>query len=127
MKIQKVNDTFDVYKLEVSFVELTAIRGGLAGEAPGVVGDAALQAIDWYLNHLPGPGEEEQDKKKDGEGEGDLAASPVGLPPKEDFDLPPEAGDDSIVTDDTQENPPTDAAIQSELDDLAELPEPTVP
>lgn len=68
MKCTRVSDSYDLYRLEVSFAELGALRSKLAGEETGVISDELLQALDWYVTNLPKPGEDPKAKKKEDDG-----------------------------------------------------------
>ena len=66
MKIKKVNNTYNVYSMELSWTELEALQARLEKDHSGPAADDLYQTIDWYLkNNLPQPGED--DKKKDDE------------------------------------------------------------
>lgn len=61
MKITRVDKSYDLYRLEASHTELSAIKRCLSGEERGgVITDEILKALEWYLERLPAPGEEEE-------------------------------------------------------------------
>jgi len=101
MKIDKVNNTFNTYKLELSFGELTAIVNALEDvHGPEPIVDEMKEGIRWYLDHLPGPGEDREEfkAKKDAEKDGGLENGEPGEPPSAetispaDLALPSEKG-----------------------------------
>lgn len=62
MKISKVADSYDTYKLEVSFGELSHMSAALQSET-NPVADEIRKAIDFYMASIPGPGEDKEDLK----------------------------------------------------------------
>jgi hypothetical protein len=100
MKIDKVNNSFNTYKLELSFGELAAIANALEDSTDtNPIADECRQGIRWYLDNLPGPGEDKAEfnaKKKaekevglDGEGGEGGEKTPETAAPA-DLALPPE-------------------------------------
>lgn len=68
MEIKKVNDTFNMYTIKLSYGELTAMRNALQSSHGEPVADEMSQAIEWYMNeNLPGPGEDKKDKEEEKE------------------------------------------------------------
>jgi hypothetical protein len=100
MKIRKPKG-YDTYTIEASYMEIQAIRDGLAGGSAGAVADEVRKAIEWYLDSLPLPGETEEDveakqEQEEGGGEDEVAnfepeqepepeALEPELPPKEEI------------------------------------------
>jgi hypothetical protein len=91
MKIDKVNGTFNTYKLEVSFGELTAVANALEDTVGAPVADEMRAGIRWYLDHLPGPGEDKEEFKAKKEAETELKTmSPeLGAAPETETGGPP--------------------------------------
>lgn len=91
MKIDKVNNSFNTYKIELSFGELVAIVNAMEdSKLVDPIADEVRQGLQWYLNELPGPGEDKEDLKaaKDAKKE---AEKGEGEP--EDLALPSEKGE----------------------------------
>ncbi len=63
MKISKLNGTYNDYKVEMSFGQLTALRNALAAEHADPLADELFAELTWYLDNIPGPGESEDDLK----------------------------------------------------------------
>lgn len=90
MRLDKIKNTFNDYKLELSWGQLEAIRGALESDHTDPVKDEMLAEFQWYMDRVPGPGEEEADVKGREEGgapvpteggeEGDF---PIPMPPTE--------------------------------------------
>jgi len=60
MHITKVHDSYDDYKMELSWSELKSIEGALSANHAGVQADEAYARLKFYMARLPGPGEEEE-------------------------------------------------------------------
>ena len=103
MHIEKVNNTFDTYKLTISRGELSALSDALDKVDPSPVTDAMREGVQWYLNNVPGPGEDKKEfiAKKDLAKERSAGPEPTALPPK-----PPEKLVDPEPLDDLLPPPP---------------------
>lgn len=92
MKISKINGTYNDYKVEMSFGQLTAIRNALANDHAEVLSDELFAELNWYLDNVPGPGESEEDLKAEEEAAKSGMAAPEAaqnpLKPKADDLLP---------------------------------------
>ena len=88
MKLDKIKNTFNDYKLEVSWGQLEAMRGALEASHADPMTDELLAELDWYMQRVPGPGEEEGDQKAREEG---AAAG------KEDFPIPMPPGEETVA------------------------------
>ena len=65
MKLDKVAETYNTYKMEVSFGELTALLNALEDtRSPDPVADEMKAAISFYLERVPGPGEDKDEFKE---------------------------------------------------------------
>lgn len=67
MKIDKVNNSFNTYKIELSFTEMMALYKGLAKSHADPVADEVFRGLQYYLDRVPGPGEDKEEKTKEGE------------------------------------------------------------
>jgi len=65
MHITKVNDSYDDYKMELSWSELKAIEGALSQHHVGAIADETYARLKFYMPRLPGPGQEKE--KGDGQ------------------------------------------------------------
>ena len=89
MKISKVKQSYDDYKVELSWIELNSIVDGLRGTGgKGVVADELLAGFEWNLERLPKPGEDEDE---------DEGSEPKGDNLKE-LPAPPEEAEDDLGT-----------------------------
>jgi hypothetical protein len=79
MKIDKLNNTYDFYKLEVSFGELAAMLNAFEAQSgQGPVHDDMQAAIRWYMDRIPGPGEDKEEFKQKKDAEKELNAGTEG-------------------------------------------------
>ena len=97
MKIQKIKDTFNDYRLEMSWGQLNAIYQALEQDHSDPLADELFAELGWYLQNVPGPGEDEDEYKEakeaekaslDGGGEGagpdqELLGNEVEAPPED--------------------------------------------
>lgn len=86
MKLDKIKNTFNDYKCELSWGQLEVIAAALERDHSDPVADELHAELQWYLQRVPGPGEEEEDAKARENGgmpgpEGDESGLPV--PPTE--------------------------------------------
>lgn len=82
MKLEKVKNTFNDYKLEISYGQLMAIKASLEQLQGDVQADELLAEMDWYLNNVPGPGQSEEEFEQ--------ATTPTGAPSENGDDVPVE-------------------------------------
>lgn len=64
MKIQKIKDTFNDYRLEMSWGQLNAIYQALEQDHADPLADELFAELGWYLQNVPGPGEDEDEYKE---------------------------------------------------------------
>jgi len=95
MRIKKISDTFNDYRVEMSFGQLKSIRDALEEFHADPILDELYNEITWYLQNIPGPGEDEEEFKAREQGEqglegadGEGAAGSLPPPPEGDADLP---------------------------------------
>jgi hypothetical protein len=69
MKIQKLKDTFNDYKVELSWGQLNAIYKALEQDHADPLADELYAELGWYLENVPGPGEDEEVYKEAKEAE----------------------------------------------------------
>lgn len=86
MKLDKIKNTFNDYKCELSWGQLEVIAAALESDHSDPVADELHAELQWYLQRVPGPGEEEEEAKARENGgmpgpEGDESGLPV--PPTE--------------------------------------------
>lgn len=91
MRLNKIKDTYNDYKLEVSWGQLEALKNALADTTPDPVVDELAAELEWYMNNVPGPGVDEEEYKAQEEqansalpdaGDED-DGSPIPMPPDE--------------------------------------------
>lgn len=110
MRIKKLDDTFNEYKVEISFGQLVAIRDALEKDHAEPISDELYAEISYYLQNIPGPGESTEEFKaekdaitKTGEEAGeevtpdqDVSDTDVGLEADQEGSmLPPPPSDDA--------------------------------
>jgi hypothetical protein len=85
MKLDKLKNTYNDYKVELSWGQLEVIAAALEADHSDPVADELYAELRWYMERVPGPGEEEEDAKNreaggvpGAEGEDDFG---VPLPP----------------------------------------------
>lgn len=89
MRLDKIKNTFNDYKLELSWGQLEAVRQALESDHSDPVKDEMLAEFQWYMDRVPGPGEEEADAKGREEGQpvptegGEEGDFPIPMPPTE--------------------------------------------
>lgn len=69
MRIQKIKDTFNDYRVEMSWGQLNAIHAALEKDHADPLADEAYAELNWYLQNVPGPGEDEEEYKEAREAE----------------------------------------------------------
>lgn len=69
MRIQKIKETFNDYRVEVSWGQLNAIFQALEGSHADPLADELYAELGWYLQNVPGPGEDEEEYKQAKEAE----------------------------------------------------------
>lgn len=98
MRITKIKDTYNDYRLEISWAQLQVFAQALEQSHDNVVGDEVHAELQYYLSHLPGPGEDEEEirakEKQEGEPVGDEEESPIPMPPGQDAGTPPDMGEE---------------------------------
>jgi ribosomal protein L12E/L44/L45/RPP1/RPP2 len=67
MKLTKVKDTYNDYRLELSWGQLEALISSLESNHADPILDEMLQELKWYLNNVPKPGESEEEFKENTE------------------------------------------------------------
>jgi hypothetical protein len=60
MHITKVPNSYDDYKVEVSWSELKAVEAALSANHAGVIADETFARMQFYMARIPGPGEEKE-------------------------------------------------------------------
>lgn len=60
MHITKVPNSYDDYKVELSWSELKAVESALSKNHAGVVADETFARMQYYMARIPGPGEEKE-------------------------------------------------------------------
>lgn len=85
MKIQKIKDTFNDYRVELSWGQLNAIFAALEKDHADPLADELFAELGWYLQNVPGPGEDEEEYKEAREAEKEAAENaefgePTGEP-----------------------------------------------
>ena len=63
MRIKKIDDTFNDYKVEISYGQLVAIRNALEKDHSDPLSDEIYAEVNFYLNNVPGPGESTEEFK----------------------------------------------------------------
>lgn len=63
MRVTKIKDSYNDYKVEMSFGQLQAIKNALANDHSDPLSDELYAELEWYLQNVPGPGESEDDLK----------------------------------------------------------------
>jgi hypothetical protein len=145
MKISKAKETFNDYKVELSWGQLNAIYKALEQDHADPLADELFAELGWYLENVPGPGEDEEEYKeaKDAEkeaqqlgdegayGEGGRDLDQIGQEVGDDGqELPPEGleGTEPPVDSAREEPGPGEAGEparerpQREADELLERP-----
>lgn len=80
MKIDKVNNSFNTYKIELSYSEMMAAFKALAQSHADPVADEMFRGLQYYIERLPGPGEDkEKESDKDQDIEIDIDKGDVDL------------------------------------------------
>lgn len=69
MKISKAKETFNDYKVELSWGQLNAIHRALEQDHADPLADELFAELGWYLENVPGPGEDEEEYKEAKEAE----------------------------------------------------------
>jgi hypothetical protein len=64
MRIQKIKDTFNDYRVEVSWGQLNAMYAALEKDHADPLADELFAELGWYLQNVPGPGEDEDEYKE---------------------------------------------------------------
>lgn len=64
MRISKINNTFNDYRVEMSFGQLKAIQSALSNDHSDPMSDEMYAEISYYLENVPGPGEDKEDFDK---------------------------------------------------------------
>jgi hypothetical protein len=85
MKIQKIKETFNDYKVELSWGQLNAIFRALEQDHADPLADELYAELGWYLENVPGPGEDEEEYKeaKDAEKQAIEGGDEAGMPGEE--------------------------------------------
>jgi len=60
MHITKVPNSYDDYKMELSWSELKSMEAALSAHHSGVIADEAFARMQFYMARIPGPGEEKE-------------------------------------------------------------------
>ena len=87
MRLDKIKNTFNDYKVELSWGQLEAVRSALEADHSDPLKDEMLAELQWYMDRVPGPGEEEEDQKQREAGQvvptegGEEGDYPVPMPP----------------------------------------------
>jgi hypothetical protein len=63
MRIQKIKDTFNDYRVELSWGQLNAVYRALEKDHADPLADELFAELGWYLENVPGPGEDEEEYK----------------------------------------------------------------
>jgi len=69
MRIQKIKDTFNDYRVELSWGQLNAVFKALEQDHADPLADELFAELGWYLENVPGPGEDEDEYKEAKEAE----------------------------------------------------------
>ena len=69
MRIQKIKDTFNDYRVELSWGQLNAAYAALEKDHANPLADEMFAELGWYLQNVPGPGEDEEEYKQAKESE----------------------------------------------------------
>lgn len=69
MRIQKIKDTFNDYRVELSWGQLNAVHQALEKDHADPLSDELYAELGWYLQNVPGPGEDEEEYKNAKEAE----------------------------------------------------------
>ena len=147
MRLDKIKNTFNDYKMELSFGQLEVIAAALEQDHSDPVSDELHAELQWYMQRVPGPGEEEEDIKAREEAAagaptGDVEGEdvPVPVPPTEGSadqgEAPPrpeeiEAGGEGMpgeeappTGEETEPGEPDAAAVKNALAGGGPVPEP---
>ena len=82
MKLEKIKDTYNDYKLELSWGQLDAVLKALERNHADPMMDELFAEWQWYMGHVPGPGEEEEKSEEKSASRKNNKAIPVSLPPE---------------------------------------------
>lgn len=124
MRIQKIKDTFNDYRVELSWGQLNAVFKALEQDHADPLADELFAELGWYLENVPGPGEDEDEYKEAKEAEkqsiegGDEGA---GGPPNPDLvgqEVQPPGGPEGAEG----PVPPEESGMGEEADQLLERP-----
>lgn len=154
IKLTKVKETFNTYKLELSYGQIEAIQQALEKDHANPISDELLAIFGYYLAKVPGPGQDEEAKNAEtaapavdagfggqgGQGGpiadlGGQGGEPLPLPPEDDgmgdegFEPGAPEGDLPPEGAPGEEDidsalPPPPSEAPGEEDEGAELPEP---
>jgi len=140
MRLKKIPDTYNDYRLEVSWGQIEALKNALSDATPDPVTDELAAELDWYMMNVPGPGQDEEEFKAETEGESsDLPDapeedndSPIPMPPGEKpvdsiaGEGPPGGEEIDLESDEEieDEDGNLDVDMEAEETETSELPEP---
>lgn len=100
IKISKLKNSYNTYKLELSYGQIVTIQKALQAVHDDAIADELLAMFNYYTTELPGPGEDEEDAdaRKEAvagaDGQGDENDEfPVPMPPGQETAMP----DDSDI------------------------------
>lgn len=65
MKIDKVKDSFNTYKIELSYSEMMSAFKALAKSHADPVADEMFRGLQYYIERLPGPGEDKDEGEEE--------------------------------------------------------------
>jgi hypothetical protein len=138
VKISKAKDTFNDYKVELSWGQLNAIYNALEQNHADPLADELFAELGWYLQNVPGPGEDEEEYKAAKEAEKQAREGGEAVPSEADPELvgqevdgPPEGEAGAFGAEGGPEGaespvPEEEADVPEEADQLLERP-PTSP
>lgn len=63
MRIKKLPDSFNEYRVEMSWGQMETIKNALATDHSDPIADELYAELTWFFQNLPGPGESEDDLK----------------------------------------------------------------
>ena len=79
MKITKVTDQYDIYRLELSYSQIVAVLNAMSDSHSGPVADELYAALKWNMDRVLKPGEEEEKNEDGDKDDGDEAMDDARL------------------------------------------------
>ena len=103
MKLDKIKNCYNDYKLELSWGQIEAIAAALAQNHSDPLADELFAEWQWYMERVPGPGEDEeaaeaqQQAAEQGGQPGEVEGEdlPIPMPPGRQAGTPPDGGEET--------------------------------